>query len=197
MPIAAWIMPKRRTVPHKWRLVRPRVGRWILAARGVYAITDAGVMAEAGPARMEEAVATGVIVSRLAIEEVAAGEVSTAEASSGSAGQEDPPEVAGEAVKEASPSVRTSKPPEAVAQASSSPGPARGVKADMPMPGRRLAWPSIPLSSEQPPALRRLLRELTLPSQWRPTAAKLPLLPGWHPKALRVENPRGFDRVWC
>jgi hypothetical protein len=50
------------------------------------ATTDAGIMAEAGPVRIEEAVTTEVVVSRLATDEVATGEVAPAEASSGPAG---------------------------------------------------------------------------------------------------------------
>jgi hypothetical protein len=71
-------------------------------------------------------------------DEVAAGEVATTKASSGPSGQEDPREVAGEVVKEASTDMRTSEPPEMVAQASSVPRPALGTKADMPVPGTEI-----------------------------------------------------------
>jgi hypothetical protein len=52
------------------------------------ATADAGITAEAGPARTEEAgaeevVATGVIMPRIATDEVAAGEAATTEACSG------------------------------------------------------------------------------------------------------------------
>jgi hypothetical protein len=104
----------------------------------VDASTNAGITVEAGPVRTEEVLMTDVIVPRLATDEVVAVEVATAEASSGPASQEDPREVAGEAVKGASTGMRTLEPPETVAQASSGPRPALGMRADMPAPGTEI-----------------------------------------------------------
>jgi hypothetical protein len=106
---------------------------------------DAGVTAEAGLARTEEAATIEVIVSCPAADEVAAGEVATADASSGLASQEDPREVAREVVKEALAGMRASEPPEMVARASSGPGPVPGAKADMPVPGMEIGATTDPL----------------------------------------------------
>jgi hypothetical protein len=108
------------------------------------ATADAGITIEAGLARTEEAITTEVIVSHLVTKEIAAGEVATAEVSSCPAGQEDPCEVAGEAVKEALTGMRTSGPPKMVTQASSSPGPMPGTKADMPTPGMEIGMVADP-----------------------------------------------------
>jgi hypothetical protein len=94
--------------------------------------------------------------------------------------------------------MRASEPSETVARASSGPRPAPGAKADMPVPGMEIGAPPVAFSLEQPPALRRLLRELTLLGWWRATVAKLPQLPGQQPKVLwGGEDPRSFDWVWC
>jgi hypothetical protein len=86
-----------------------------------------------------------VIVSRLAVDEVVAGEVAAIDASSGSASRENPHEVAEEAVKEASAGVRALGPSEMVAWASSSPGPALGAKAEMLAPGTEIGAAAGPL----------------------------------------------------
>jgi hypothetical protein len=97
----------------------------------VDAAVNAGATAETGLVWIEEAVMMEVVMSRPAADEVAAGEVATTEASSGLASQEDSREVAGEAVKEASASMRASEPPKTVVRASSGPRPALvGVKME-------------------------------------------------------------------
>jgi hypothetical protein len=105
----------------------------------VDATADAGITTKAEPARTEEAgaeevVVMGVVAARIATDEVAEGEAAAAEASSGPAGQEEPREVAEEAIKEASAGAGTLEPPEVVAQASSSHVPAPGKKTGMPIP---------------------------------------------------------------
>jgi hypothetical protein len=111
----------------------------------VDAIADAVITAEAGLAQIEEAATMEVVVSHPAADEVAAGEVATVDAPSGPASQEDPREVAGEAVKEASVGMRALEPSKTVARASSGPRPAPGAKADMPTPGTEIGAAAGPL----------------------------------------------------
>jgi hypothetical protein len=104
------------------------------------ATADTGVTAEARPARTKEAgaeevTATEVFAPHTTTGEAAAGETTTAEASSSPAGQEEPREVAEEAMKEASAGVEILEPLEVAAQASSSAAPALCTKAGTPVPG--------------------------------------------------------------
>jgi hypothetical protein len=107
------------------------------------ATADTGVTAEAGPARTKEAsaeevTAMEVIAPRTTTDEAATGETTTTEASSGRAGQEEPREVAEEAIKEASAGAEILEPLEVAAQASSSAAPAPGMKATMLVPGAEI-----------------------------------------------------------
>jgi hypothetical protein len=86
-----------------------------------------------------------VVVSHPATNEVVAGEVAVVDVSSGPTSREDPREVAGEAVKEASAGMRVSEPSETVMWASSSPRPAPGANADMPAPGTEIGAAAGPL----------------------------------------------------
>jgi hypothetical protein len=84
------------------------------------ATTNAGVTAEARPARTKEAgaeevVATEVVAPRIATDKVAACETTATEASPGLAGQEEACEVTEEAMKETPAGTETLEPPEVVA----------------------------------------------------------------------------------
>jgi hypothetical protein len=161
------------------------------------ATADARVRAEAGPARTEEAVAMGVVVPCLATDEVAVGEVVTAEASSGQARQEDPREVAGEAMKEASTGMRTSEPPKVVAQASSNPVPVPGMKADMPAPGTEIGATADPPLFGAASGSEKVSQGAHTARAMESDRSKASTTPRAAAKGALGEDPHGFDQVLC
>jgi hypothetical protein len=86
------------------------------------ATPNASVAAKAGLVQAKGATMAEVIASRPATDEVVAGDIAAAEASSGPAGLGDLREAAGEATTEVPASVRASEPPAVVAQAASTLG---------------------------------------------------------------------------
>jgi hypothetical protein len=138
-----------------------------------------------------------VVVSHPAANEVAAGEVAAIDASSSPACQEDPREVAGEAVKEASVSMRASEPSEMVARASYGPGPMPGVKADMPVPGMEIGVAAGLLlfgeTSSSEKASQGALAARTVESNHN----KVSPTPRAAAKGASGGDSHGYDRVWC
>jgi hypothetical protein len=98
------------------------------------ATPDASVAAEAGLVQTEGAAMAEVVASRLATDEVVAGDIAAAEASSGLAGLGDLHEAAGEATTEVPASARASEPSAVVAQAASTLELASSVTTNAPTP---------------------------------------------------------------
>jgi hypothetical protein len=98
------------------------------------ATTNAGITAEAGLAQTEGAATAEVVASRPATDEAAAGEIATAEASSGPNGLGDLREAAGEVMTEVPMSMRVSEPPAVVTQAASTLELASSATTDAPAP---------------------------------------------------------------
>jgi hypothetical protein len=163
----------------------------------VDATADEVVMAEARLAWTEEAATMEVIVSHPTTDEVAVGEVAVVDASSGPACQEDPREVAGEVVKEASASMRASEPSETVARASSDPGPVPGAKVDMPAPGTEIGAAAGLLlfgeTSDSEKASQGALAARTVESDHNEVSPT----PRAAAKGASGGDSHGYDWVWC
>jgi hypothetical protein len=83
---------------------------------------------------VKEVTAVEVVAPRTATDGTAVGQITTAEASSGQAGQGEPREIMEEAMGEASTGVETLEPPETAARANSDVVPAPGTETGTPVP---------------------------------------------------------------
>jgi hypothetical protein len=101
--------------------------------------SDASVAANAGLAQTEGATAAEVVASHPAADEVAAGDIAAAGASSSPAGSGDLCEAIGEATMEVPVSVKASDPPAVVAQAASILELTPSATADVPAPETEMA----------------------------------------------------------